>query len=264
MRILSEKGLVVILCTMLLVSAFSLSAAGGGDMKGFPGIPEYPGIDYLWVTAEGEEYRESWEKTLKEEGYIWYSFGKKLEEEYEKDACGVDKKIIDFYKGQLKKRGWKYIGEGIRKHHWTKGKEGVSISFPADCTIEYKHMSSEEAKANTANLKEEEFIKAFVKCIISAQKVYEKQGFKTMGDLEGKVSEIISKEGFDKAEKFAEELRNEAKKTIKTILKPFGISLKRFVEVKSGYGNVIQKYFSEHENEAMENMLGFLAINELD
>jgi len=261
MKILSAKGLVVILVTILLVSTFPLSATGGGDMKGFPGIPEYTGVDYLWVTAEGEEYRESWEKTLKEEGYIWYLFGKKLEEEYEKDACGVDKKIIDFYKGQLKKRGWKYIGEGIRKHHWTKGKEGISISFPADCTIEYKHMSSEEAKANTANLNEEEFIKAFVKCIISAQKVYEKQGFKTIGDLEGKISKIMNEQSYEEGEKFREELKREAKEAIKTILKPFGVSLERLVELKSGYGNVIQKYFSEHENEMMENMLGFSVIN---
>ncbi|OYD13833.1 hypothetical protein CH333_09860 [candidate division WOR-3 bacterium JGI_Cruoil_03_44_89] len=262
MKALRTQTPVVTLVAILLVCALP-SSAEGGDVKGFPGIPIYIGADFPCGTQmENLEWAEQQaEQTLQKEGYIWYEFGEKLAEEYDKDARGVDGKIVDFYKKELEKRGWNYIGEGVRIHHWTKGKEAIGISFPADCTIEYKHMSSEEAKANIANLNEEEFIEAFVKCAKEAQKVYEKHGIKTWSDLEGKSSEIMSEKGYEEAEKFAEKLNLEVKETIGKTLKPFGVSVNRFKELKPRYEDLIPQYFEQHEEEFTENILGFSAMN---
>lgn len=111
---------------MLLVNIPSLSAAPK-DVKGFPGVPIYPGIE----TLLDEEYSGATD----EDGHpwVWYEFkSKKLKDEWDKGATQVMGKIINFYKVELKKLGWEYIGEGVGNHHWVKGKEAIAIGSVAD------------------------------------------------------------------------------------------------------------------------------------
>jgi len=89
------------------------------EIKGFPGVPVYVGAELISGTQMGDI--KFMEDMLVKEGYIWYEFGEKLCEEYNEDPKGVDNRIVDFYKKELAKKGWKYIGEGVRTYHLSKG-----------------------------------------------------------------------------------------------------------------------------------------------
>jgi len=250
------KGLVIMLAAMLLMSIPSLSG-GEKDVKGFPGIPIYPGVE----TLLGEDHSG----TTDEDGHpwVWYEFtSKKLKDEWDQGAIDLMGKIINFYKEELRKLGWEYIGEGIGDHHWTKGKEGIAIGSVADYWIAYICMSSEDAQANITKLNDKEFIKAFVDCANTAQKVYEKYGMKTGDDYGKKVFEVSSKSP-EEYESFEANLQAEIKKAVKDTLKPVKISLRRFKELKPEYDEPLQQYIGEHQSEYVANQLGFMVMSQL-
>lgn len=247
MRDSKIQRLGIILATMLLVCIPSL-AVGQKDVTGFPGIPIYPGVE----TLLDKEYSGATD----EDGHpwVWYEFkSKKLKDEWDRNAVDVMGKIISFYKVELKKLGWQYIGEGIQQHHWVKGKEAIAIGSVADYIIAYIRMSDEDAQANFTTLSDKEFIKAYVACVKAAQEVYEKQGIKTMEDYIKEISQ-----GFDE-----DKLKIELRKAIKHTLKPFKISVGKFRELKSEYEELVQQYIGEHSNEYMRNLLGFMAVDQL-
>jgi len=253
MRDRKVKNLAIMLAAMLLVSIPSLSR-GQKDVKGFPGIPVYPGVE----TLLDEEYSGATD----EDGHpwVWYEFiSKKLKDEWDKDAVGLMEKIINFYKVELKKLGWEYIGEGIGDHHWTKGKDGIAIGSVADYIIAYIRMSSEDAQANITKLSDKEFIKAFVDCAKAAQKVYEKYGMKTGDDYANKVFEMSSKSP-EEYESFENRLKSDVRKTIKVVLKTFKVSVGRLKQLKSEYEDMLAQYIAEHESEYTPNQLGFMAM----
>ena len=231
------------------------------EVKGFSGIPIYPGVDY--PEKDPNDETKDYSGTT-EDGYyfIWYVFNQKLQDEWDNDAESVEKKIVNFYKEELRKRGWEYIGEGVGRHHWTKDEDGIAICIPADYEIEYMRMDSEEAKANTTKLSNEKFIEAFVNCAQEAQKIYEKNGFKTLDDYTNKTMELANKNP-EELEKFFDKLRSEVRKITKDTLKPFNISVERFKEQKSENNELIQKYYSENVDEFLRNILGFMAMDEL-
>ena len=189
-------------------------------------------------------------------------FSKQLQKEWDKDAEGVTKKVVDFYMVQLKKRDWQYIGEGIGYHHWVKGKDGIAIVIPTDYEIEYTRMSSEDAQANVTKLSDKEFIKAYVDSAKAAQKVYEKYGMKTADDYANKVFEMSSKSP-EEYESFENRLQGDVRKTVKDVLKPFKVSAGRFKELKSEYEDMLTQYIAEHESEYTPNQLGFMAMGRL-
>jgi len=249
------QSLALILAAMLLVSVPSLSA-GQKDVKGFPGIPIYPGVDTL--------LDEDYSGATDEDGHpwVWYEISsEKLKDEWDK---GVDllEKIMIFYKVELKKLGWQYIGEGIGYYHWVKGKEAIAIGSVADYVIAYTRMSSEHAQANITKLSDKEFIKAFVDCAKAAQKIYEKYGMKTGDDYAKKASELGGKSP-EEYENFESSLQSEVKKTIKDVLKPFKVSVGRLKQLKSEYEDMFAQYIAEHEGEYTANQLGFMAMDQL-
>jgi len=256
MRDQKVRNLAIVLAAMLLVSIPSLSR-GEKDVKGFPWIPIYPGVE----TFLGEEYRGATD----EDGHpwVWYEFtSKKLKDEWDEGAIDLMGKIINFYKVELKKQGWKYIGEGIGDHHWTKGKEGIAIGSVADYWIAYIRMSNEDAQANVTKLIDKEFVKAFVDCAKAVQKVYEKYGMKTGDDYLKKISEVGSKSP-EEYESFENRLKSDVKTTVKDALKPLKISVRRFKELKPEYEELLQQYIGEHQSEYALNQLGFMAMSQL-
>jgi len=248
------QSLAIVLAAMLLVSIPSLSYCQK-SVKGFPGIPIYPGVETLLeYSGATDEDGHPW---------VWYEFtSKKLKDEWDQGVIDLMAKIINFYKVELKKLGWEYIGEGIGNHHWTKGKEGIAIGSVADYWIAYIRMSSEDAQANVTKLTDKEFVKAFVDCARAAQKVYEKYGMKTGDDYGRKISEMASKSP-EKYESFEKNLKDEIRKTVKDVLKPLKISVRRFKELRPEYEELLQQYFGEHQNEYIANQLGFMALDEL-
>jgi len=253
MRDRKVQNLAIVLAATLLVSIPSLSR-GEKDVKGFPGIPLYPGVE----TFLGEDYSGATD----EDGHpwVWYEFtSKKLKDEWDEGAIDLMGKIINFYKVELKKRGWQYIGEGIGDHHWTKGKEALAIGSVADYIIAYIRMSSEDAQANITKLSDKEFIKAFVDCAKAAQKVYEKYGMKTGDDYANKVFEMSSKSP-EEYESFENRLKSDVRKTIKNVLKTFKVSVGRLKQQKSEYEDMLAQYIAEHESEYTSNQLGFMAM----
>jgi len=253
MRDRKVQNLAIVLAATLLVSIPSLSR-GEKDVKGFPGIPLYPGVE----TFLGEDYSGATD----EDGHpwVWYEFtSKKLKDEWDEGAIDLMGKIINFYKVELKKRGWQYIGEGIGDHHWTKGKEALAIGSVADYIIAYIRMSSEDAQANITKLSDKEFIKAFVDCAKAAQKVYEKYGMKTGDDYANKVFEMSSKSP-EEYESFENRLKSDVRKTIKNVLKTFKVSVGRLKQQKSEYEDMLAQYIVEHESEYTSNQLGFMAM----
>lgn len=58
----------------------------------------------------------------------------------------------------------------------------------ADYTIVYIRMSNEDAQYNITKLTDKEFVKAYVACAKAAQKVYEKQGMKTVDEYSKELS----------------------------------------------------------------------------
>ena len=227
--------------------------SGENEVKGFPTIPLYPGAEFISGTEMGDT---KWiEESLAKEGYIWYEFGKKLSAEYEEDPQGVDNMIVDFYKEKFAKRSWKYIGEGVRTHHWAKGDNAIGISFPADCTIEYRHMSVEEAQGNCGQLDENKFIEAFMRCAKVTQEVCKKWGIQSMADYQ---SQMANEEALEKLNKKIEMDLNEA-------LKPYGVTFKRFKEIKEGYNfdEMMGGLYSEYEKEINEVQLGLIILTEL-
>jgi len=260
MRDQKVQNLAIVLAAMLLVGIPSLSR-GQKDVKGFPGIPIYPGAD------SPEKHPEEPDKDysgVREDGsyYIWYVFSKQLQKEWDKDAVGVTKKIVDFYIAELEKRDWQYIGEGIGYHHWVKGKDGIAICIPADYELEYARMSSEDARANAIKLSDKEFIKAYIDSAKAAQKVYEKYGMKTGDDYGKKVFEMSSKSP-EEYQSFDNRLKSDVKNAVKDVLKTFKVSIRRLKELKSGYEDMFQQYIGEHMSEYMSNQLGFMAMDEL-
>jgi len=250
------QSLAMILAAMLLVSIPSLSF-GQKDVKGFPGIPIYPGVE----TFLGEEYRGATDQDG--HPWVWYEFtSKKLKDEWDQGAIDLMAKIINFYKVELKKLGWEYIGEGIGNHHWVKGKEAIAIGSVADYLIAYIHMSKEDAQANVTKLSDKEFIKAYVDSAKAAQKVYEKYGMKTADDYANKVFEMSSKSP-EEYESFENRLQGDVRKTVKDVLKPFKVSAGRFKELKSEYEDMLTQYIAEHESEYTPNQLGFMAMGRL-
>jgi len=246
----NTQSLAIIFATILLVGVFSLSSAGPKDVKGIPGIPIYPGVETL--------LDKDYSGTSDEDGHpwLWYKFSS---EKLENDPDAMEK-ILNFYKAELKKLGWQYIGEGVGDHHWIKGKEAIAIGSVADYTIAYIRMSNENAKANINKLSDKEFIKAYVDCAKAAQKVYEKYGMKTGDDYAKKILETSSKSP-EEVEKFENKLKTEVRKTIKEVLRTFKISIRRLKELKSKYyEELIQQYIGEHESERTVNQLGFMAM----
>jgi hypothetical protein len=239
----------------LVMIGFSFLYAEQKEVKGFQGIPVYPGADYPEKHPEepGKDY-----SGVTEDGYnyIWYVFGKKLQNEWDADAVTVSEKIISFYKGEFKKRGFQYLGEGTDRHYWIKGKDGIAISIPADYEIEYMQMGSEDAKANVITLGDSDFLKIYVDCAKAAQKLFEKYGIKTLGDFSNKAMEMAVKDP-EEFEKFENKLRSDIRKTIKDLLKSSKISVERFKELSSGKEELIQKYMSENPGEYIQNQLGF-------
>ena len=253
MRDRKVKNLAIMLAAMLLVSIPSLSS-GQKDVKGFPGIPVYPGVE----TLLDEEYSGATD----EDGHpwLWYEISsEKLKDEWDQRAVELMEKIINFYKVELKKLGWQYIGEGIGDHHWVKGKEALAIGSVADYIIAYIRMSSQDAQANITKLSDKEFIKAFVDCAKAAQKVYEKYGMKTGDDYANKVFEMSSKSP-EEYESFENRLKSDVRKTIKDVLKTFKVSVGRLKELKSEYEDMLAQYIAEHESEYTPNQLGFMAM----
>lgn len=220
-------------------------------VKGFPGIPVYIGAEFISGTQM--EDTKWMEDMLAKEGYIWYEYGEKLCEEYNEDPKGVDNGIVDFYKKELAKKGWKYIGEGVRTYHLAKGNNAIGISFPADCTIEYRHMSIEEAKGNCGKMEEDQFIEAFIKCAKAAQEVCKKQGIQNMNDYQ---AQMADEEALETLNKKIEIGLNEA-------LKPYGVTFNRFKEIKDGYKSdeMMRRLYTEHEKEINALQLGFMIVS---
>jgi hypothetical protein len=233
--------------------AEAVPASTETEVKGFPGLPLYPGAESIAGSEMGDT---EWAlEMLKKEGYIWYEYGEKLCEEYNDDPKGVDNRIVDFYKEELAKKGWKYIGEGVRTHHWAKGDSAVGISFPADCSIEYIHMSVIEARGNCGKMEEDQFGEAFMKCANTAQEVCKEQGIQSMDDYLAKMGD---EEALEKLNKKIEEGLNEA-------LKPYGLTFKRFKEIKEGYNfdEIMERLYAEHEKEINTLQLGLMILSEL-
>ena len=220
-------------------------------VKGFPGIPVYVGAELISGTQMGDT--KFMEDMLAKEGYIWYEYGEKLCEEYNEDPKGVNNRIVDFYKKELAKKGWKYIGEGVRTYHLAKGNNAIGISFPADCTIEYRHMSIEEAKGNCGKMEEDQFIEAFIKCAKAAQEVCKKQGIQNMNDYQ---AQMADEEALETLNKKIEIGLNEA-------LKPYGVTFNRFKEIKDGYKSdeMMRRLYTEHEKEINALQLGFMIVS---
>jgi hypothetical protein len=214
-------------------------------VKGFPGIPVYIGAEFISGTQM--------EDMLAKEGYIWYEFGEKLCEEYNEDPKGVDNRIVDFYKKELAKKGWKYIGEGVRTYHLSKGNNAIGITFPADCTIEYRHMSTEEAKGNCGKMEEDQFIEAFIKCAAAAQEICKKQGIQNMNDYMTQMAD----------EKALEMLTKKVEIGLNETLKPYGVTFKRFKEIKAGYNSdkIMRRLYTEHEKEMNALQLGLMFVS---
>jgi hypothetical protein len=223
------------------------------EVEGFPGLPLYPGAESIAGSEMGDT---EWAlEMLKKEGYIWYEYGEKLCEEYNNDPKGVDNRIVDFYKDELAKKGWKYIGEGVRTHHWAKDDKAIGISFPADCSIEYIHMSASQARGNCGKMEEDQFGEAFMKCANTAQEVCKQQGIQSMDDY---FTQMGDEEALERLNKKIEEGLNEA-------LKPYGVTFKRFKEIKEGYNfdEVIGRLYAEHEKEINTLQLGLMILSEL-
>lgn len=220
-------------------------------IKGFPGIPVYIGAEFISGT-QMEDIK--WmEDMLAKEGYIWYEFGEKLSEEYNEDPRGINNRIVDFYKKELAKKGWTYIGEGVRTHHLSKGNNAIGISFPADCTIEYRHMSIEEAKGNCGKMEEDQFMEAFMKCAKAAQEVCKKQGIQNMNDYQTQMAD----------EEALETLNKKIKIGLNEALKPYGVTFNRFKEIKAGYNSdkMMRRLYTEHEKEINALQLGFMIVS---
>ncbi len=225
-----------------------------GEVKGFIGIPAYPGAGLISGSSEAGDTKWA-EETLKKKGYIWYEFEKKLADEYWEDARGVDNRIIDYYKGELAKTGWKYIGKGLDTNHWIKGQKAVGIYFPADCTIEYKHMNVEEAKGNCGQLSKDKFVEVFMKCVKATQDSCEKQGIKNMDDYQSK---MVDEDTF-------KSIKEEFEKSLNKALKPYGVNFKRFKEIikKGNFDEMMGRLYSEHEKEINVLQLGFYILSGL-
>ncbi len=246
----------IIPAAMLLLCIFSLNARSE-YVKGFPGIHIYPGAGTLL-----DEGRSG---TVDEDGYpwVWYEFkSRKLRDEWDNDAVKLMEKIINFYKIKFKKPGWQYIGEGVQRHHWVKGKKGIAIGFAADYVIAYVHMSNWDARTNVTKLGEKEFMRLYVDCAKAVQKIYERQGIKS-GDAYAKKMLEVSKKSPQEFEKFENKTKSEIKKTVKDRLRYFRISLGRFKELKSEYGDSFQQYMTEHSNDYLKNQVGFMAIDQM-
>jgi hypothetical protein len=246
---------VIIPATVLLLCISSLNARSK-YVQGFPGIPVYPEAETLL-----DEERSG---TADEDGnpWVWYEFkSRKLRDEWDNDAVKVMGKIINFYKIKLKKPGWQYIGEGVQRHHWVKGKKGIAIGF-ADYVITYTHMSNWDARTNVTKLSEKEFMRLYVDCAKAVQKIYERQGIKS-GDAYAKKMLEISRKNPQEFEKFENKTKSEIKKTVKDRIRYSRISLGRFKELKSEYGDSFQQYISQHINEYTQNQLGFMAMDQM-
>lgn len=248
-RIQSVTVLFVIM-PLLCISLF----AGSKYVQGFPGIPVYPGTDML---VDKERSRDA-------DGnpWVWYEFkSQKLKNEWDNNAVKIMKEIINFYKIKLAKAGWQYIGEGVQRHHWIKGKEGLAIGF-ADYAITYTHMSNWDARTNVIKLSERDFIRIYVDCAKALQKIYERQGIKTGNDYVRKMMDMSRKNPLEFTKE--DKTKSEIKKTIKDRLKTFRISPARFKELKSVYGEAVQKYINNYTNEYIKNQMGFMAIDQMD
>ncbi len=221
------------------------------EIKGFSGVPVYVGAEFISGTQMGDT--KFMEDALAKEGYIWYEYGEKLCEEYNEDPKGVDNRIVDFYKKELAKKGWKYIGEGVRTYHLSKGNNAIGISFPADCTIEYRHMSTEEAKGNCGKMEEDQFIEAFIKCAAAAQEICKKQGIQNVNDYMTQMAD----------EKALEMLTKKVEIGLNETLKPYGVTFKRFKEIETGYNSdkIMRRLYTEYEKEMNALQLGLMFIS---
>ncbi|MCX7702959.1 MAG: hypothetical protein N2234_02500 [Planctomycetota bacterium] len=257
------KTLLVVFCVLIAGLTFLLADE---EVRGFSGIPVYPGASSPEKNPEAGEGK--YYEGTDEDGcyFIWYRFDEKLQKEWDENAESVSKKIINFYKEELKKRGWEYVGEGVGCHFWCKDKNGIAICIPCDYEIEYTRMTSEDAKANTIKLEEKEFVKAYMDCIKAAQRVYEKKyGIKTTDDYAKKASEIMQKgeEGLKELEKLESDIMKDVKKEVKEVLKGYKISLERLKELKKEYEESLNKYWGENQEEVNQNLLGMLAMDRL-
>ncbi|MBN1274531.1 MAG: hypothetical protein JXB26_19900 [Candidatus Aminicenantes bacterium] len=223
------------------------------EVKGFPGVPLYPGAESIAGTEMGDT---EWTlEKLKEEGYIWYEFSKNLCQEYNEDPQGVDGRIIDFYKKKLGGTGWTYIGEGVRTQHWAKENKAIGVSFPADCSIKYEHMSVEEAKGNCGELDEDGLLNAYVACAQKAQEFCKENGISSPEDYMNRMADEQSYESFKK--------KMEA--CLNAGLKPFGVTLSRFREIKekSNYDEIMGRLYSEQQEKITSLQLGFMILGDI-
>lgn len=255
MRNIKIQG-VIIMSTIIFLLCISSLNASPEYVQGFSGIPVYPGADTR------VDRKRSGETDEDGNFWIWYEFkNKKLRDEWNKDSVKVMKKIIHFYKTKLAKSGWQYIGEGVQRHHWVKEKKGIAIGF-ADYAITYASMSNWDARTNVVKLSEKEFMRVYVDCAKAVQKIYEKQGITSGDEYARRMLEMSKKNPMEFTKE--DKTKIEVKKTIKNKLRSFRISLGRFRELKSKYGNALQKYITNNTNEYMRNQMGFLAIDQMD
>ncbi len=256
---IASPRLPVTVLAVLLLACFLPCLAEGGEVKGFPGIPTYPGAEHPEGT--GTDYQEYSDQMLEKEGWIWYAFGEKLSEEWDNDAPALSQKIMQYYKTQLDDRGWEYVGDCVGSHHWVKDGEGIAIDIPADYDIQYKHMSAEDARASCGELTDEKFAEAFPLCIDAAQSVYAKHDMSTMEDFEQKMAELMTAEGdMEAMEAFNNNLQEEVKNAVGNTLKPYGVTFERLAELFSNRQDVLRDWVESNQEKMEQNPLGFLAL----
>lgn len=227
--------------------------AGESEVMGFPGVPIYPGAESIAGTQTGDT---AWAlEQLKEEGLIWYEYSEKLCDEYNNDPRGVDNRILDFYKQKFAQKGWEYIGEGVMTYHWAKGDDAIGISFPADCSIEYINMNAAEARGNCGKLEEDQFIEAIFICAQKTQDVCNESGIQNSQDFMNCMSD----------EESYESLMKKVEAGINKALFPYGVTYKRFQEIKEGldFDALMGRIYSENQEKINSLQLGFTVLMDI-
>lgn len=227
--------------------------SGESEVRGFPVLPLYPGAEAIAGTEMGET---EWTlDKLREEGYIWYEYGKKLCEEYNEDPQGIDQKIVDFYKEKLAQKGWTYVGEGVRTHHWIKGDAAIGISFPVDCTVEYRRMSVNDAKGNCGQLNQDDFIKAIFTCVEASQEICKESDILNIDDYQTSMAD----------EESYENLKKKLAAGLNQALIPYGVTFKRLKEIKEDFNfdEIMGRIYSENEEKVNSLQLGFMVLMEM-
>lgn len=227
--------------------------SGESSVKGFPGVPLYPGAESIAGTQMGDT---EWAlEQLKEEGLIWYEYSEKLCDEYNNDPSGVNNRILDFYKDKFSQKGWEYIGEGVMTHHWVNGDAAIGISFPADCSIEYINMHAAEARGNCGELEENQFIEAIFTCAQKSQDVCKESGIQSSEDFMNCMSD----------EESYENLRKKIEDGLNQTLVPYGVTYKRFQEIKKGldFDAIMGRIYSENQEKLNSLQLGFMVLMDM-